>query len=98
MRKYECVLQEGAKDCGVASLLTIIKHYNGSLPKEYLRNITNTTNDGVSALALIEAGIKLGFDTKGVEGDALELHNAFLPCIAHVILDNKYKHFVSKIV
>ena len=94
LRKYECVLQEGAKDCGVASLLTIIKYYNGSLPKEYLRNITNTTNDGVSALALIEAGRKLGFDTKGVEGDALELHNAFLPCIAHVILDNKYKHFV----
>jgi ATP-binding cassette subfamily B protein len=94
LRKYECVLQEGAKDCGVASLLTIIKYYNGSLPKEYLRNITNTTNDGVSALALIEAGRKLGFDTKGVEGDALELHNAFLPCIAHVILDKKYKHFV----
>ena len=94
MRKYECVLQDGAKDCGVASLLTIIKYYGGTVPKEYLRNITNTTNDGVSALDLIEAGRHLGFETKGVEGDVLELHNVNLPCIAHVVFDNKYKHFV----
>ena len=94
MRKYECEMQEGAKDCGVASLLTIIKYYKGYLPKEYLRSITNTTNNGVNALSLIEAGRKLGFDSKGVEGNILELHNANLPCIAHVILDKKYKHFV----
>ncbi len=94
MRKYECVLQDGAKDCGVSSLLTIIKYYGGSLPKEYLRNVTNTTNDGVNALSLVEAGRKIGFDAKGVSGDVLELHNSFLPCIAHVVLDNKYKHFV----
>ena len=94
MRKYECVMQDGAKDCGVASLLTIIKYYGGMLPKEYLRNLTNTTNDGVSALDLIEAGRHLGFETKGVEGDILELHNANLPCIAHVVLDKKYNHFV----
>ena len=94
MRKYECVMQDGAKDCGIASLLTIIKYYNGSLPKEYLRHLTNTTKDGVNALSLIEAGKKLGFETNGVEGDILYLHNANLPCIAHVILDKKYKHFV----
>ena len=94
MRKYECEIQEGAKDCGVASLLTIIKYYKGYLPKEYLRSITNTTNNGVNALSLIEAGRKLGFDSKGVEGNVLELHQANLPCIAHVILDKKYKHFV----
>ena len=91
MRKYECVMQDGAKDCGIASLLTIIKYYNGSLPKEYLRHLTNTTKDGVNALSLIEAGKKLGFETNGVEGDILYLHNANLPCIAHVILDKKYK-------
>ena len=51
MRKYECEMQEGAKDCGVASLLTIIKYYKGYLPKEYLRSITNTTNSGVNALS-----------------------------------------------
>ena len=94
LSKYECVMQDGAKDCGVASLLTIIKYYNGTLPKEYLRNLTNTTKDGVNALSLIEAGRKLGFETNGVEGDVLYLHNVNLPCIAHVILENKYKHFV----
>ncbi len=94
MSKYECVMQDGAKDCGVASLLTIIKYYKGTLPKEYLRNLTNTTKDGVNALSLIEAGRKLGFETNGVEGDVLYLHNVNLPCIAHVILEKKNNHFV----
>ena len=94
MRKYECVLQDGPKDCGVCSLLTIIKTRGGLVSKEYLRNLTNTTNGGVNALSLLEAGKKLGFYTKGVKGDVLKIEDKYLPCIAHVIIDKKYKHFV----
>lgn len=94
MRKYECVLQDGPKDCGVCALLTIIKTHGGFVSKEYLRNVTNTTSSGVNALELMEAGKKLGFYTKGVKGDVLKIEDKYLPCIAHVIVDNKYKHFV----
>lgn len=94
MKKYDCVLQEGPKDCGVCCLLTIIKKYNGNVSKEYLRNITNTTKEGVNAYSLLMAGRKIGFYTKGVSGDILDIDDKYLPCIAHVIIDNKYKHFV----
>lgn len=94
MKKYECVLQDGPKDCGVCSLLTIIKTHGGEVSKEYLRNLTNTTSGGVSALSLLEAGKNLGFYTEGVKGDILKLDTKYLPCIAHVIIDKKYKHFV----
>ena len=94
MKKYECVLQDGPKDCGICSLLTIIKSYGGMVSKEYLRNLTNTNFDGVNALSLLDAGKKLGFLTEGVRGDILKLEDKYLPCIAHVIIDKKYKHFV----
>jgi len=94
MRKYEYVLQDGPKDCGVCSLLTIIRTHGGNVSKEYLRNLTNTTSNGVTALSLLEAGKRLGFYTEGVKGDILKLEDRFLPCIAHVIIDKKYKHFV----
>ena len=94
MKRYECVIQDGPKDCGVCSLLTIIKFYKGDVSKEYLRNLTYTTNNGVNALSLIEAGKKLGFSSYGVKGDVSDIEDKYLPCIAHVIIDKKYKHFV----
>ena len=94
MKKYNVVMQDGIKDCGVASLLMIIRHYNGDAPKEYLRDLTGTTKEGVNALSLIEAGRKIGFETRGVHGDVINIEKRFLPCIAHVVIDNKYKHFV----
>lgn len=94
MKKYNCVLQDDSKDCGICSLLTIIREHKGNVSKEYLRNITAANRNGVNALSLIEAGKKIGFDSKGLYGDIRKLDSRYLPCIAHVILDNKTKHFV----
>ena len=47
------VLQDGIKDCGVCCLLSIIKHYGGNVSKEYLRDLTNTTKNGVTAYNII---------------------------------------------
>ena len=49
------VLQDGIKDCGICCLLSIIRFYGGEVPKEYLREITNTTKEGVSLYNLLEA-------------------------------------------
>lgn len=94
MRKYNAVMQEGGMDCGCSALLTIIRYYKGNVPREYLRNITCTTKDGTSAYNLLDAGRRLGFDCKGVYGDVLDIQNKNLPCIAHVVLEKKYNHFV----
>lgn len=87
-------MQDGVKDCGICSLLTIVRYYNGNYSKEYLRTITNTTKDGVTAFALLEAAKNIGFDAVGVTGDVLDIAKKNLPCIAHVVIQNKYKHFL----
>ena len=48
VKTLKIVLQDGIKDCGICCLLSIIRFYGGEVPKEYLREITNTTKEGVS--------------------------------------------------
>ena len=88
------VLQDGFKDCGVCSLLSVIRFYGGDVSKEYLRELTNTTKNGVSAYNLIEAAKKIGFTAEGVCGDMTNLDNNNLPCIAHFSMSKEYKHFM----
>lgn len=88
------VLQDGIKDCGVCCLLSIIKFYNGKVSKEYLRDLTNTTKNGVSALSLVEAAEKLGFTVEALKGELEQIDANNLPCIAHVIIKKTYQHFV----
>ena len=47
------VLQDGGKDCGVCCLLSIIRYYRGEVSKEYLRELTGTTRNGVSLYQLV---------------------------------------------
>ena len=56
--------------------------------------LTNTGKYGTNAYHLIEAAKYIGFDTRALSGDIMDLEKKNLPCIAHVIIDNKYKHFV----
>ena len=94
MKHYECVRQDGTKDCGIASLLTIVKTYGGSVSKEYLRTLTRTGKNGVNAYYLLEAGKTLGFMVQGVEADFRTFSNQNLPCIAHITVNESYQHFV----
>ena len=87
-------MQDESKDCGAACLLTIIKTYGGDVSMEYLRSITNTTRNGTNAYYLTECAKSIGFSTRVVEADIKNISIDFLPCIAHVIIDSKYKHFV----
>lgn len=88
------VLQDGMKDCGVCCLLSIIRFYGGEVPKEYLRELTNTTKEGVSLYNLQEASKKVGFDAIGLQGKLENINVNNLPCIAHININNNRKHFV----
>ena len=88
------VLQDGIKDCGVCSLLSIIRYYGGDVSKEYLRELTNTTKSGVSAYKLLEGAEKIGFTGYGVNGDLENIDKNNLPCLAHLIINKSYQHFV----
>ena len=88
------VLQDGAKDCGICSLLSIIRFYGGDVSKEYLRQLTNTSRDGVSFYQLIEASKAIGLDAIGMSGDITQIEENNLPCIAHIIVNKNYKQFI----
>lgn len=94
LAKVECVMQDGPKDCGVCCLLTLMRLYGGNASKEYLRELTHTTKEGVSAYHLLETAKKLGFDGRGFKSSIDQLDEFMLPCIAHVILKDSYPHFV----
>ena len=90
----EIVSQDGIKDCGICCLLSIIRFYGGEVPKEYLREITHTTKEGVSLYNLLEGAKLLGFDAVGLTGNLEDIDVNNLPCIVHFIVNKNYKHFV----
>ncbi len=88
------VLQDGIKDCGICCLLSIIRFYGGEVPKEYLREITNTTKEGVSLYNLLQGALLIGFEAEGLSGKIEEIEVNNLPCIAHIQMKKNRKHFV----
>lgn len=92
--KYPFEKQIDLKDCGVCCLKMLTRYYGGNVSTEYLRNITYTTKDGVSAYSLIEGAKQLGFAAYGVKGEMSNLKSNDLPCIAHVIIKKSYQHFI----
>lgn len=96
MKKYPFKKQIGIKDCGVACLSMVIEYYKGYVNYERLIDMTKTNKNGSSALNIIEAAKSIGFKAKGIKTnlDNLEKSNIKLPCIAHVIINKTYKHYV----
>ena len=94
MRDKCCVLQDDLKDCGVCCLLSVIKYYDGNVSKEYLRELTKTTRNGVNAINLLRSARELGFEAYGVKASLNEIKKNYLPIIAHITVDKKFNHFV----
>ena len=92
--RYPFEKQKDLKDCGVCSLLMIIRYYGGGVSKEYLRELTNTTKLGTTAYDIIQAANKLGFNSTGVKGNISDLDESNSPCIAHVVIKKSYQHFI----
>lgn len=87
------VRQQDEKDCGVCSLLSIIRYYKGNVPLEQLRLDARTNNEGPTALNLVLASQKYGFDAVGMKVENLNDIKR-LPAIAHLNLKKGYSHYV----
>lgn len=74
----------------------IINFYGGNLPIDQIRDLTKTDKNGTTAFHIIEACKSIGFNAEGIKSalEQLNKENLILPCIAHVVIDGKYKHFV----
>ncbi len=96
MKKYPIEKQIEAKDCGVCCLSMVIKYYQGYLPLDDLRDMTKTGRNGTTAYHLVETLKEIGFNSYGIKCDFKDfpVENIYLPCIANVIIDESYKHFI----
>lgn len=87
------VRQRDEKDCGVCALASIIRHYKGNVPLEKIRLDAKTSSEGTTALNLILASSKYGFESTGVKLNSIYDINQ-LPAIAHMNLKKGYSHYV----
>ncbi len=92
--KVKVVKQQDLRDCGVACLESIIRHYGGNVPLEKLRVDTKTNKNGTTAYNLVYCAKKYGMDAAGYRMPKDQLkRDMVLPCIAHVNR-NGLQHFI----
>ena len=93
MKKNLIVLQDGYKECGAASLLSIIHYYKGSISMARLVELTNTNKEGTNFYQLKQAAEKLGFSVNGYKTNNYNtLQEIETPFIIQII-DKNYEHF-----
>jgi len=93
MKKKVIVKQEGLKDCGACSLLSIIKYFGGNISISKLIALTNTTKNGTTFLDLKYAANYLNMNAVGYKIEKDLPKNIKLPFICQVIKNN-YTHFI----
>lgn len=94
MKKHLIVLQEGNKDCGAASLLSVIRYYGGDISLDRLLEMTKTTKEGTNFYNMSEAASSFRLMTKCFKVDDIEkIKNIDIPFVVQI--NNKgYTHFV----
>lgn len=90
------VLQQDEKDCGVACIAMILKHYKTEIPIHKLRELSGTDLEGTSAFGLKKTLEKIGFDSPAIQADngVWKEKELPLPLIAHVLIEDSYMHYV----
>ena len=79
------VRQRDASDCGAACLASVAAWYRLRLPVARLRQLAQTDARGTTALGMVQAATRIGFQAKGVRTTSEALSALPLPAIAHVV-------------
>ena len=87
-------LQKDLTDCGVGCLQSLVRYYGGDISLETLREKSGTSKTGTTLLGLYQCANAIGFDADGCEADINALIEHGEPVILHVIIDQKYEHYV----
>lgn len=96
MKRMKLIKQQDEKDCGIACLAMILNYYKTEVPINKLREYSGTDKQGTSALGLKRCIEKFDFDCKAIQADAnvWKETELTLPLVAHVLVDQKYFHYV----
>lgn len=94
MKKNLIVKQDGFKECGAASLLSIIRYYGGNISINKLVEMTHTDKTGTNFYNLKEAASNVGLDAIGYKVENINnLSEIKTPFLCQLI-NNNYEHFV----
>ncbi|MCU7502983.1 MAG: peptidase domain-containing ABC transporter [Ignavibacteria bacterium] len=93
-KRFPLVRQYDQIDCGPACLLSILKYYSGNTSLVHMRELCNTGTNGSTMFDVINAAKEIGFDAFGAEGEYEDLEKEAMPCIAHLVIEEKLNHFV----
>lgn len=95
MKRYAYAAQMDMRDCGVAALASIAKHYGSDFSLAHLRELAKTTKEGTTALGITEAAKKMGFETKAIKAnmELFDMTDIPYPFIVHVNKERKLQHF-----
>ena len=63
------VPQIDMRDCGVAALASVAKYYGSDYSLAHLRELAKTNKEGTTALGLVEAAKKIGFETRAIKAE-----------------------------
>lgn len=94
MKKNLIVKQDGYKECGAASLLSIIRYYGGNISINKLVKLTHTDKLGTNFYNIKVAANTLGLEALGYKvNDITKLHTLKKPFLCQIIEKN-YEHFI----
>ncbi|MFC3932585.1 peptide cleavage/export ABC transporter [Streptococcus dentapri] len=95
LRSYKFVPQIDTRDCGVAVLASVAKHYGSDYSLAHLRELAKTDKQGTTALGVVEAAKKMGFETRAVKADMslFDADDIPYPFIVHVHKNGKLQHY-----
>ena len=94
MKKNLIVKQDGYKECGAASLLSIIRYYKGNISINKLVSLTKTDKYGTNLYNIKQAAQEIGLEAIGYKvADINTLQEVKTPFICQIIEKN-YEHFI----
>ena len=93
--KRTFVPQIDARDCGVAALASIATFYGSDFSLAHLRELAKTNKEGTTALGIVKAADKMGFETRPVQADKtlFDMSDVPYPFIVHVNKEGKLQHY-----
>lgn len=93
LKRY--VPQIDERDCGVAALSMIVNQYGSNFSLARLREEAKTDLEGTTALGIVKAANKLGFETRAIRADMTLFDEPGIPIpfIAHVNKEGKFLHY-----
>ncbi|TAE32808.1 MAG: peptidase domain-containing ABC transporter [Candidatus Kapaibacterium sp.] len=91
--------QHDQSDCGVATLLSVIRFHCGTAHLEQLRELSGTSRQGTTLLGIFQAAQKLGLTASVQQAEGISnlqeyLQSSTNPCILHIVKEERLQHYV----